>query len=117
MAPKREPEPLPSDDRFGGDYSNANRALVVRSNGARKRSALRYKLEEVPESLLRHKVPEFDRLRREREREMARRRREQQRLHGEGNSSVGVAPAAPPPEGYDPEHFGITLGPEDFHPR
>ena len=25
-----------------------------------------------------------------------------------------MAPGAPPPEDYDPEHYGVTLGPEDF---
>ena len=89
--------------------------MVVRSDGARKRSALRYKLgKPVPKSFFHRDVPEFDRLRREREREILRRRREQKRLHGEGSSSA--APAAPPPEGYDPEYFGTTLGPEDFIP-
>ena len=63
-------------------------------------------------------MPEFDQLRREREIEI--RRRQQLRLrHGEGSSSAGAssssaAPGAPPPEDYDPEHFGVTLGPEDF---
>ena len=65
----------------------------------------------------RRDLPEFDRLRREREREI--RRRQQLRLHSEGSSSAGAssssaAPGAPPPEGYNSEHFGVTLGPEDF---
>ena len=72
MAPKREPEAaLPGDDRFGGDYSDEKRALVVRSEGARKRAARKYKLgEPVPDAYFRRDVPEFDRLRREREREI-----------------------------------------------
>ena len=112
MAPKREPEAaLPGDDRFGGDYSDEKRAQVVRSDGARKYSH---------GGSVRRDLPEFDRLRREREIEI--RRRQQLRLrHGEGSSSAcasssSAAPGAPPPEDYDPEHFGVTLGPEDFFP-
>ena len=119
MAPKREATPpLPGDDsEFRGDFSDEKRALVVRSDGARKRGSRKYKFgEPIPASWLRRDLPEFDRLRREREI----RRRQQLRLrHGEGSSSAGAssssaAPGAPPPEDYDPEHFWVTLGPEDF---
>ena len=115
MAPKRE-APLPSDDQFGGDYSDEKRAQVVRSDVARKRGARKYSRG----GSVRCDLPEFDRLRREREIEI--RRRKQLRLrHGEGSSSAGAssssaASGAPPPEDYDPGHFGVTLGPEDFVP-
>ena len=117
MAPKRERDaPLPGDDRFGGDYSDAKRAQIVRSDGARKRGAWRYGGGPV-----RCDLPEFDRLRRVREREIDRRRREQLLSAGASSSSAGAssssaAPGPPPPAGYDPEHYGVTLGPEDFIP-
>ena len=116
MAPKREATPpLPGDDsEFGGDFSSEKRAQVVRSDGARKRGSRKYKLgEPIPTGWNVRKLPEFDRLRREREIEI--RRRQQLRLrNGEGISSA--ASGAPPPEDYDPGHFGVTLGPEDFVP-
>lgn len=123
MAPKREATPpLPGDDsEFRGDFSDERRALVVRSDGARKRGSRKYKIgEPIPAAWKVRKLPEFDRLRREREVEI--RRRQQLRLrNGEGSSSAGAssssaASGAPPPEDYDPEHFGVTLGPEDFVP-
>ena len=90
MAPKREAEPLPGDDKFGGDYSDEKRRQVSRSDGARKRGVLKYKLgEPVPAGWHRRDLPEFDRLRRLGEIEI--RRREQLRLHGEGSSSAGAS--------------------------
>ena len=50
MALKREPEPLPGDDKFGGDYSDARRVLVVRSDGARKWSAHKWMQKNEPVS-------------------------------------------------------------------
>ena len=86
----------------------------------------------------RRDLPLFDRLRAERSQEM-RRRRAAQRAEwssssaatatppprprklqlGEGSSSSAVtssAADAPPPVDYNPDNFGVTLGPEDFVP-
>ena len=112
MAPKREiSPPLPGDDRFGGDYSDARRAVLVRSDGAQKRSARRYLKDNEPvlPLLLVRQVEEFDRLRWERE--LVHRAR--LRNGGEGSSSA-PPPALPPPEEYDPAAFGLSLAPEDF---
>ena len=121
MAPKRENSPpLPGDGLFGGYYSDARRAKLVRSDGSRKRLAHQWTNRHmpVPPRVRYQAVPIFDRIRREREEEL--RRRARQRNGGEGSSRGGSSstapPALPPPEGYDAQHFGISLGPEDFVP-
>ena len=135
MGTKREAPPLPGDDLFDGDYSDEKRRQVARSDAARLHDSRKYMFRDA---LPRRDLPLFDWLRRERAIEI--RRRQLQR--GEGNSSAATAspplrrqlqrrkgsssvstgpsaavPGAPPPEDYDPERFGVTLGPEDFVPE
>ena len=137
MPPKREAEaPLPGDGVFDGDYSDEKRRQVARSDAARLRGSYRYN---TGGASPRRDLPLFDRLRAERSQEV-RRRRAAQRAEwssssappatppprprklqlGEGSSSSAVASSAadaPPPPEYDPDSFGVTLGPEDFVPE
>ena len=136
MAPKREAEPLPGDEVFDGDYSDEKRRQVARSDAARLRGSYRYM---TGGASPRRDLPLFDRLRAERSQEM-RRRCQAQRAewssssvataspplrprklqHGEGSSSAAVitfsTADAPPPSDYNPDSFGVTVGPEDFVP-
>ena len=89
---------------------------MVRSDGTRKRCALKWTNDNrpVPPLLLVREVEEFDRLRWERE--LVRRAR--LRNGGEGSStgasSSSAPPALPPPEEYDASSFESSITPEDF---